>query len=54
MRDKFAKSMGYKAAQSKAARIWNASHPSNPVGPYHKTRVNTPINKKRKKRYWVT
>lgn len=34
MRDKFAKTMGYKAAQGKAARIWNAAHPGNPVGPH--------------------
>lgn len=32
MRDKFARTMGMKAAKAKAARIWNASHPGNPVG----------------------
>jgi len=34
MRDKFAKNMSYDAAQAKAARIWNAAHPGNPVGRY--------------------
>lgn len=33
MRDKFmAEGMSRKAAQGKAARIWNAKHPENPVG----------------------
>lgn len=36
MRDKFAKTMSYDAAQGKAARIWNASHPGNPVGRHRK------------------
>lgn len=35
MRDKFARTMTYKHAQAKAARIWNASHPGNPVGAHH-------------------
>jgi hypothetical protein len=34
MRDKFAKSMDYDAAQGKAARIYNSQHPSSPVGRY--------------------
>lgn len=36
MRDKFAKTMSYKAAQGKAARIWNATHPGNPVTGHRK------------------
>ena len=32
MRDKFAKTIGYDAAQSKAAAIYNSKHPKNPVG----------------------
>jgi len=33
MRDAFRKEgMTLKAAQKKAARIWNAKHPKNPVG----------------------
>jgi|GEM_PF-1617838 len=36
MRDKFAQSMGYDAAQGKAARIYNAKHPGAPVtGKHH-------------------
>jgi len=31
MRDKFAKSMSYDAAQSKAAAIYNSKHKENPV-----------------------
>jgi len=37
MRDAFVKEgMGEKAAKEKAARIWNAKHPKNPVGGKHK------------------
>jgi len=37
MRDAFIrKGMSKKAAQGKAARIWNASHPNNPVTRKHK------------------
>lgn len=36
MRDKFARTMSYKAAQGKAARIWNAKHPNNPVTGRHR------------------
>lgn len=36
MRDKFAKSMSYDAAQTKAAKIYNARHPGAPVGHYKK------------------
>ena len=33
MRDKFKKQgLSDKAAKRKAARIWNAKHPNNPVG----------------------
>ena len=33
MRDSFIrKGMGSKAAKTKAAKIWNAKHPGNPVG----------------------
>ena len=40
MRDKFAREMGYDAAQAKAARIYNSQHPDNPVSRYsdHKKR----------------
>ena len=31
MRDAFAKEMGMKAAKTKAAKIWNSKHKSNPV-----------------------
>jgi hypothetical protein len=34
MRDKFAKELGYDAAQTKAARIYNSQHPNSPVGRY--------------------
>jgi len=34
MRDKFAQTMGYDAAQAKAARIYNSQHPNSPVGRY--------------------
>lgn len=37
MRDAFQKKgMKKKAAQRKAARIWNAKHPNNPVGRHEK------------------
>lgn len=37
MRDAFIKEgMSKKAAQRKAARIWNTKHPKNPVGRKHK------------------
>lgn len=37
MRDKFeSEGMSHKAAQGKAARIWNAKHKSNPVGARHR------------------
>ena len=33
MRDKFVREgMSRKAAEGKAARIWNSKHPNNPVG----------------------
>lgn len=33
MRDSFKKEgLGTKAAQTKAAKIWNSKHPKNPVG----------------------
>lgn len=40
MRDRFiADGMSRKAAQAKAARIWNSRHPENPVGRgYDRTR----------------
>jgi len=45
MRDKFIREgMSEKAAKKKAARIWNATHPQNPVGRGHGRRS------KRKKR----
>jgi hypothetical protein len=44
MRDKFAKTMGYDAAQRKAARIYNSQHPNSPVG-----RFSHGKRKKRKK-----
>jgi hypothetical protein len=31
--------MSEKAAQAKAARIWNSKHPNNPVGRHRKTLV---------------
>jgi len=34
MRDKFANSMGYDAAQTKAAKIYNSQHPNSPVSRY--------------------
>jgi hypothetical protein len=35
MRDRFKKSgLSDEAAKAKAARIWNAAHPENPVGPH--------------------
>ncbi len=37
MRDSFIrKGMTEKAAKGKAARIWNAAHPNNPVGRHEK------------------
>jgi len=37
MRDSFIRGgMSKKAAQTKAARIWNAKHPKNPVGRKHR------------------
>lgn len=37
MRDKFiAEGMSEKAANSKAARIWNSKHPGNPVTGKHR------------------
>lgn len=37
MRDSFKRQgLTKKAAQSKAARIWNSKHPGNPVGRKHK------------------
>jgi hypothetical protein len=30
--------MGKKAAQAKAAKIWNNKHPKNPVGSKHKSK----------------
>lgn len=37
MRDKFQKEgMNKKAAQEKAAKIWNSKHPKNPVTGKHK------------------
>jgi len=37
MRDAFIKQgMSEKAAKAKAARIWNAAHPNNPVTRKHK------------------
>jgi len=37
IRDKLQKEgMSKKAAQTKAAKIWNAKHPNNPVGRKHK------------------
>ena len=37
MRDKFLREgMSEKAAKAKAVRIYNAKHPSNPVGKHHK------------------
>ena len=32
MKRKFSKVMSVKEAERKAARIWNAKHPENPVG----------------------
>lgn len=37
MRDKFiSEGLSEKAAKTKAARIWNADHPNNPVTGKHK------------------
>jgi len=37
MRDRFIREgMNEKAAKAKAARIWNAKHPTIPVGPHKK------------------
>ncbi len=39
MRDSFIKKgMSKKAAQAKAAKIWNSRHPGNPVGRHTKRR----------------
>lgn len=39
MRDSFMRDgMTRKAAQAKAARIWNSKHPGNPVGRHAKKR----------------
>jgi len=39
MRDKFKREgLSDAAAERKAARIWNANHPKNPVGKKHKRR----------------
>lgn len=38
MRDKFAQTMSYDAAQSKAAAIYNSKHPNAPMGAEHAKR----------------
>jgi hypothetical protein len=42
MRDKFAQTMGYDAAQGKAARIYNSQHPNNPVTRYSDRKKKKP------------
>lgn len=40
LRDSFIKAgLSKKAAQKKAARIWNSKHPNNPVTRKHKKRI---------------
>lgn len=50
MRDKFiAQGMSKKAAQRKAARIWNSKNPDNPVGRHKKKRLSLKRAKARHK-----
>ena len=47
MRDKFIRGgMSSRAAKAKAARIWNADHPDNPVTNKHSRAVGKALRKR--------
>ena len=49
MRDRFIREgMSRKAAEKKAARIWNEEHPNNPVGRHPKKKKKSKKKKRRR------